>query len=112
VDDGTGLHAGDVTTGGKAFALGFLTNALNPKATLFFFSLFALIVSPKTPKVIQAGYGLWMAFATAAWFSLVAVLFTRSDIRSKFLRHGHWIDRVLGVVFLGFAASLAFATIR
>ena len=111
VDDGTGLPAGDVTTSGKAFALGFLTNALNPKATLFFISLFALIVSPRTPKVIQAGYGLWMAVATAAWFSLVSVFFTRSDVRSKFLRHGHWIDRVLGVVFLGFAASLAFATI-
>jgi RhtB (resistance to homoserine/threonine) family protein len=112
VDDGTGLHAGDGTTRGKAFALGFLTNALNPKATLFFISLFALIVSPQTPKVIQAGYGLWMAVATVAWFSLVSVLFTRSDVRLAFLRHGHWIDRALGVVFLGFAASLAFATLR
>ncbi len=95
-----------------AFATGFFTNALNPKATLFFISLFVLIVSPRTPKLIQAGYGLWMVAATAAWFCLVSVLFTRDDVRRKFLRHGHWIDRALGVVFLGFAVSLAFATIK
>ena len=105
------LRAGHGTTGRRAFGIGFLTNALNPKATLFFISLFALVVSPRTPKLVQAGYGLWMAAATVTWFSLVSVLFTRVEIRAKFLRHGHWIDRVLGVVFLGFAASLAFATL-
>ena len=95
-----------------AFMLGFLTNVLNPKATLFFISLFVLIVSPRTPRMIQAAYGIWMALATMAWFSLVALLFTRSDVRSRFIRHGHWIERALGVFFLAFAASLAFATIK
>ena len=91
-----------------AFATGFLTNALNPKCTLFFLSLFILVVSPATPKLIQAGYGLWMVMATMGWFSLVSVFFTREDVRGGFLRHGHWIDRALGVVFLAFSARLAF----
>lgn len=95
-----------------AFATGFLTNALNPKATLFFISLFVLIVSPQTPKLIQAGYGLWMSVATMAWFSFVSVVFTREAVRSRFLRYGHWIDRALGVVFLAFALSLALASVR
>ena len=95
----------------RAFVVGFLTNALNPKATLFFISLFVLAVNPQTPKLIQAGYGLWMAVATAAWFCLVSVLFTQPEVRIKFLRHGHWIDRALGLVFLAFAASLVVATI-
>ena len=94
-----------------AFATGFLTNALNPKATLFFVSLFVMIVSPRTPKLVQAGYGAWMAVATMAWFSLVAVVFTREDVRRRFLSHGHWIDRALGVVFLAFAASRVAATV-
>ncbi len=95
-----------------AFALGFLTNALNPKATLFFISLFVIVVSPATPKLIQAGYGLWMTIITMVWFCFVSVVFTQPDVRAKFLRHGHWIDRALGVVFLGFALSLAWATVR
>jgi RhtB (resistance to homoserine/threonine) family protein len=99
------------TAGRRAFALGFLTNALNPKATLFFISLFVLVVSPRTPKAIQTVYGLWMAVVTAAWFCLVSVLFTQNDVRKAFLKHGHWIDRALGVVFLGFAASLLFTSV-
>ena len=95
-----------------AFLTGFLTNALNPKVALFFLALFATVISPKTPKVVQAGYGVWMALMTMAWFCLVSVLFTRPEVRREFLRRGHWIDRTLGVVFLGFAASLAFATLR
>lgn len=90
-----------------AFATGFLTNALNPKATLFFLSLFALIVSPETPRWVQAGYGLWMAVTTALWFSAVSVVFTRDEVRRRFLHQGHWIDRVMGVVFLGLAVRLA-----
>lgn len=95
-----------------AFMTGFLTNVLNPKVTLFFISLFVMIVDPRTPKLIQAGYGLWMSVATMAWFTLVSVLFTRTEIRHRFLHFGHWIDRALGVVFLAFAASLAVATLR
>ena len=95
-----------------AWTTGFLVNVLNPKAALFFISLFPLAVSVTTPKLIQAGYGLWMTLATMAWFSFVSVVFTKPEVRNKFLRHGHWIDRALGVVFLAFAASLVFATLR
>jgi RhtB (resistance to homoserine/threonine) family protein len=95
-----------------AFVTGFLTNALNPKATLFFLSLYVMLVSPQTPRWVQAGYGIWMAGATMAWFCLVSVLFTKPEVRNKFLRHGHWIDRALGVVFIGFAAKLALASLR
>jgi len=50
-----------------------------------------------------------MTLATTAWFCFVSVVFTREDVRRRFLHHGHWIDRALGVVFLAFAASLIFA---
>jgi RhtB (resistance to homoserine/threonine) family protein len=96
----------------SAFAMGFFTNALNPKATMFFLALFPVAVSPATPKLVQAGYGLWIILYTAAWFCFVSLVFTKRDIRHRFLRHGHWIDRALGLVFLGFAASLAFATLK
>ena len=99
-------------TARAAWTTGFLVNVLNPKAALFFIALFPLAVSVTTPKWIQVGYGLWMTVTTALWFSFVSVVFTKEQVRQSFLRHGHWIDRALGVVFLGFAASLAFATLR
>lgn len=95
-----------------AWTNGFLVNVLNPKAALFFISLFPLAVSVTTPKFIQIGYGVWMTFSTMAWFSFVSVVFARAEVRRRFLSHGHWIDRALGVVFIGFAASLVLAKLK
>lgn len=94
-----------------AWSTGFLVNVLNPKAALFFLSLFPLAVSATTPRWVQAGYGVWMTVTTVAWFAFVSVVFAREKVRRAFLRHGHWIDRALGVVFLGFAASLALTSL-
>ncbi len=107
------LSGGDkLPEDGAAWTTGFLVNVLNPKAALFFIALFPLAVNPHTPKLIQAGYGLWMVAATTLWFSFVSLVFTRPEVRRKFLRHGHWIDRALGLVFVGFAVSLAVASLR
>lgn len=95
-----------------AWLTGFLTNVLNPKATLFFVALFPTVVHPQTPKLVQVGYGLWMALATALWFALVSCVFTRDTARRTFVRWSHWIDRLLGLVFLGFAAGLVTASMR
>lgn len=103
--------AGSAPTDRAAWTTGFLVNVLNPKAALFFLALFVLRVNPATPKLIQAAYGLWMTLATMAWFCFVSVVFTKPEVRGKFLHHGHWIDRALGVVFLAFALSLARASL-
>lgn len=93
----------------KAFIQGFITNGINPKATLFFLSLFTLVISPDTPLSIQAGYGLYLAVATALWFGLVALLFSHQRIRRAFYRMGHWFDRVMGAVLVGLGLHLALA---
>lgn len=87
--------------------LGFVTNGLNPKATLFFLSLFTVVIDPHTPLAVQAGYGLYLAFATGVWFCLVAWLFSRERVRAGFARMGHWFDRVTGAVLIGLGIRLA-----
>jgi RhtB (resistance to homoserine/threonine) family protein len=99
-------------TGRSAWAAGFATNALNPKATLFFIAAFAVLVSPHTPRLIRAGYGAWISLTTMAWFTFVALVFDHERIRGPFLRHRHWIDRALGAIFIAFSLSLLFATLR
>ncbi len=95
----------------RAWATGFLTNALNPKATLFFVAIFASVIDPATPKVIQGAYGLWMSASTMAWFVTVSLFFTRESVRSAFQRGGYWIDRAMGVVLIALAAALALASV-
>lgn len=91
----------------KAFLNGFITNGLNPKATLFFLSLFTVVISPQTPLPVQAAYGIYLALATAGWFVLVALLFSHSRVRRGFFRLGHWFDRLMGAVLVGLGGHLA-----
>jgi threonine/homoserine/homoserine lactone efflux protein len=51
-----------------ALRTGFLTNALNPKTTVFIVSLFLQVVWPDTPMGVQMGYGLFISVAHIAWF--------------------------------------------
>lgn len=94
-----------------ALRLGFLTNTLNPKATLFFVSLFSVVISPGTPIAIQASYGAYMALATGIWLALVAIFFTLPAVRKGFNRFGHWLDRLMGGVLLLLAGQLLLSTV-
>jgi RhtB (resistance to homoserine/threonine) family protein len=101
-----GVGAAAVPTVRQAFTTGFLTNATNPKATLFFLAIFTTIVSPGTPMLIQIGFGVWMCATTAIWFCLVSLLFSTARVRRQFERLGHWFERVMGALLLLLAARL------
>jgi len=98
--------------GRRAFVLGFVTNGLNPKATLFFLSLFTLVIRPETSAWTRAGYGVYLALATALWFCLVARLFSLSQVRTGFSRLGHWFDRAMGAVLVGLGLHLVLSQWR
>ncbi|MBV1787203.1 LysE family transporter [Marinobacterium sp. D7] len=87
----------------KAFVVGFMTNATNPKATLFFLAIFTTLVSSTTPLSIQIAYGAWMCSVNALWFILVSYLFSRNGVRSRFLCLGHWLERAMGGLLIGVA---------
>ena len=93
-------------SGIKAFFTGFLVNGLNVKATLFFVSLFSLVISPQTPTLVQAFYGGYMALATAAWFCFLSIMLTIGKFREKLLQKAHIIDRFMGIVLLALAVKI------
>jgi RhtB (resistance to homoserine/threonine) family protein len=90
----------------KAVWTGFLTNGLNPKATLFFLSLFTAIINVDTPIVIQGLYGLYMAVATGLWFCFLSYLLSTSKVAQLLGRKGYWLDRLMGVILIALAARL------
>lgn len=90
----------------RAFRRGFFTNALNPKATLFFMSLFTLVISPATPVIIQMGYGVYMALATWAWFSILSLLLSKARVRDFFQQSGYWFDRGIGIILIALAVRV------
>ncbi|WNJ83179.1 LysE family translocator [Pseudomonas canadensis] len=87
----------------------FLTNALNPKTAIFIVSLFMGVVRPETGVAVQMAYGVFIAGAHVAWFSLVALCFSAGRVREKLLAARRWIDQVFGGLLVAFGASLAIA---
>jgi threonine/homoserine/homoserine lactone efflux protein len=108
----TANHEVAVLSARKAFIAGFITNGLNPKATLFFLSLFAVIISPVTPLFYKIIYGVYMSVATAAWFCMLSVILTHTKVRGFLLLKGYWFDRVMGLLLLALAMHLVVNSIN
>lgn len=89
-----------------ALRTGFLTNALNPKTSIFIVSLFMGVVRPDSGLPLQIAYGLFIAGAHVVWFSLVALCFSAGRVREKLLAARQWIDRAFGGLLVGFGLLL------
>ncbi len=90
----------------KSFMLGFITNGLNPKATLFFLSVFTVAISSETLLSHKIIYGVYMAVATAAWFIFVSIVITHRRVRAFYELNGYIFDRIMGVVLIIMALFL------
>ena len=108
--DGLNPTEADRHTTMSALRTGFLTNALNPKTTLFVVSVYTQVVHPDTPLGIQIGYGLFMSLAHAVWFSLVAIFFSDPTLRRHMLSRQVALNRVIGGVLCLLGVSLLFAS--
>lgn len=87
----------------KTIGAGFWCNVLNPKAPIYFVSLFTVVLSPNMPLYQLAIYGAWIMFIQFVWFALVVMVLSRPSINEKFQKLGHWVDRIFGgaMVLLG-----------
>ena len=95
----------------KAFLQGFVTNALNPKATLFFLAVFSVTISPNTPVTVKMAYALWMVISTTLWFSCLSLFFSKQSVRNVFQRFGHWFERAMGLLLIALGVKLSLARI-
>ena len=84
----------------KTIGLGFLCNALNPKAPIYFISVFTIVLSQSTPAQHLLVYGIWMMVLQFTWFSFLTLLLSRPMVTDRFQALGHWIDRVAGGAML------------
>lgn len=92
----------------KAFVEGLLTNALNPKVSMFYLAAFPQFI---TIGETSAGSAFLLVFIhsmiNAVWFASMVLLFaslTKAAQNSTFQR---WLKGVTGVVFVGFGLKLA-----
>ncbi|MFZ6721514.1 LysE family translocator [Undibacterium sp. Ji49W] len=103
----TEVDAGQSLNNLAALRAGFMTNAFNPKTTLFVLSTYTQVVQLDTSLLAQFGYGLFMSFAHWIWFSLVALFFSDHRLRAGMLRQQVILNRFIGAVLIVLGVSLA-----
>ena len=103
------LHGGARLPQHKMLLNGLLTNALNPKTTLFVISTYTQVVQPGTPLSVQFGYGLCMSAIHLTWFALVAIFFSQASFRLRMVKHQRTLDRLIGTLLMALGVLLACA---
>ncbi len=93
----------------SGFRDGFLCNILNPKAFLFFLSIFTQFMTPGTPHWTEWIYGLEVVVSIGGWFVLLAAMISTPFFLSAYSRCRKWFERVFGIVLIFFAAKIASA---
>lgn len=96
----------ELAQGGKSFLKGLLTNLANPKAIIYFGSVFSLFVGDSVGAAERWGIFLLIIVETFAWFTVVASLFALPSMRRGYQRMAKWIDGVAGTLFAGFGIHL------
>ena len=84
----------------RAVRIGFITNVLNPKATLFFLSLFSTMLNPTVGELTLVVIALLLVVTTILWFSLVALLISHPRFTSSLKRYEKTIHQFFGVLLI------------
>lgn len=104
----TNRHKNDISET-KAIGIGFITNVTNPKVTLFFLSLFTLVINPNTPLSIKIFMGAEMSIVTFLWFAFVAYIISHPAVKDRVGKAQHLAERFIGVVLIGLGIKVAFS---
>jgi len=91
----------------SAFKLGFVTNVLNPKTTIFFLSLFTQVVDTATPLWLQIVYGAVISAAHFLWFCSVSLLLSQPALLGKFQEWKRAIEKTVGTLLIGLGLKVA-----
>ena len=85
----------------RAVRIGFITNVLNPKATLFFLSLFSTMLNPMVTELTLVVIAVLLVVTTILWFSLVALLISHPRFTNVLKRYEKTAHQFFGVLLIG-----------
>ena len=95
-------------TATKSFVMGFFTNALNPKAFLFFIMVFSLISNTNPSNETKILLGMYMAVATFIWFTLISISFSKISKGEFIKKNLPYLEKIIGVVLILIALQILY----
>jgi threonine efflux protein len=95
-----------------AFRLGLLTNATNPKAALFYGSIFAAAFPAQPGTLLLASAVLMVVCNALLWHALLAYVFSRPRVRARYAAQQRWLNRLAGTMVGGLGLGLLLNALR
>ncbi len=93
---------------GMAYLEGFLTNALNPKVSMFYLAAFPQFLPAGEASAVNTFLLVFIhSMLNLAWFTLLVMLFSRVTAFARDGRMQRLVKGVTGMVFIGFGFKLA-----
>ena len=92
----------------KAFGEGFLTNALNPKVSMFYLAAFPQFISVAN-GALNASFLLVFihSMINLIWFAAMVILLSKIKLVTRNSNYQRWVKGITGIVFVGFGLKLA-----
>ena len=90
----------------NSFLIGFITNVLNPKAIIFFVTLFSIVLNNSTSAALLTIYGLYMSAATFLWFLLISYVFTNKNLIEKYFYVLPAFEKIIGILLILIASQI------
>jgi threonine efflux protein len=100
------------TSRAAAFRLGLLTNITNPKAALFFGSVFAAAFPAQPGVTLQVAAVAVVAASALGWYLLLGYLMSRARIRAAYARTSRITTRVAAIAFGAMGLGLLVSALR
>lgn len=96
----------------KLLLKGLFTNLANPKALIYFGSVFVLFVGDNVSNVMRVEIFVLVLLLTILWFSVVAVVFSMPKPKAIYQKAGAYIDGFAGILFLVFGLNLVYQAVE
>lgn len=92
----------------RAYIEGLLTNALNPKVSMFYLAAFPQFITVGETSVAASFMLVFIhSMINAVWFGAMVFLLSRLSAIARGRSFQRWLKGVTGIVFIGFGAKLA-----
>ncbi len=96
----------------KHFSMGFLSAILNPKNSIFYFTMFSISVQNDTSFAIQSFYAIWMFLAVLIWDIFIVYLVSHKNSKKFMQKYSNVIEKVSGIVLIFIAFMIIFNLIH
>ena len=90
----------------KLLLRGFFTNMANPKALVYFSSVFSIAISTDVSLLQQSSLLALVFVESLIWFAVVALVFSAPKMTGYYQKFSQKIDAITGGIFISFGCLL------